>query len=77
MEWMLQVVDEFDDYIGVLRLHVLGLQADLGQIAGAVTVMSAILTASWLGADALVLSAAVGTLGLAALLKMQKALLPK
>ena len=30
MEWMLQVVDEFDDAVGALRQYALGLQADVG-----------------------------------------------
>jgi hypothetical protein len=77
MEWMLQVVDEFDDYFGVLRLHAMGLQSDLGVVAGGFTVVSAILAAAWLGADALVMSGAVGALGLAGLLKMQRLMLPK
>jgi hypothetical protein len=30
MEWMLQVVDEFDDAIGAVRHHWFGLRIELG-----------------------------------------------
>jgi hypothetical protein len=33
MEWMLQVVDEIDDAIGVLRLWSVGLAAEMGLMA--------------------------------------------
>jgi hypothetical protein len=50
MEWMLQVVDEIDDVIGVLRLAVVGLAAEIGLVAAGGLGIGAILAA--IAADA-------------------------
>jgi hypothetical protein len=71
MEWMLQVVDEFDDAVGAVRHHALGFSAEIGTTLAAVVGVAAIIAAAMNGSSALVIAAAVGLLGTAAFLKMQ------
>ena len=46
MEWVLQVVDEFDDAVGVLRHGSLGLAAELGALMLAVLGIGALVAPS-------------------------------
>jgi hypothetical protein len=71
MEWMLQVVDEFDDAVGAVRHHAMGFSAEIGTRLAAAAGVAAVIAAAMNGASALVIAAAVGLLGTAAFLKMQ------
>jgi hypothetical protein len=71
MEWMLQVVDEFDDAVGAVRHHAMGFSADIGRTLAAAAGAAVVVAAALNGAGAMVIAAAVGLLGTAALLKMQ------
>jgi hypothetical protein len=73
MEWMLQVADEVDDALGVLRHGWLGVAAELGSVmlAGGGTV--AALAACAQGAEPVTLGAAAITANLAALLEIRSA----
>jgi hypothetical protein len=71
MEWMLQVVDEFDDAVGAVRHQAMGFSAEIGTTLAAAAVIAVIITAAMNGASALVIAAAVGLLGTAAVLKVQ------
>jgi hypothetical protein len=42
MEWVLQVVDEIDDAIGVLRFRWLGLMARLGVLRSSLAALAAV-----------------------------------
>ena len=76
MEWMLQVVDEFDDCVSAVRFKAEGLGRELGRIIGAVAVCTLAVFAAWNGGSALLLAAAMGSLGGAAILKAQNIVLP-
>ena len=71
MEWMLQVVDEFDDAVGAVRHHAMGFGAEIGGTLAGAAVIGAIVAATMNGAGAWVIAAAVGLLGTATFLKMQ------
>jgi hypothetical protein len=49
MEWVLQVVDEFDDAIAALRHGCLGLNAEIGALLSAAVGFAAAVTLSVLG----------------------------
>ena len=51
MEWMLQVVDEFDDIFGVLRHACLGLMAEIGKPMLVAVSLGAAVAGPRLGAD--------------------------
>jgi hypothetical protein len=71
MEWMLQVVDEFDDYVHALRHQLEGVGTEIGLLIKVVAAAAAIGLAVLAGANALVIAGAIGLLGGATLLKMQ------
>jgi hypothetical protein len=73
MEWMLQVADEFDDVLGVLRHSYLGIAAGLDSrmLAGAGTV--AALAGCTLGAEPVLLGVTAITANLAALVEIRSA----
>jgi hypothetical protein len=71
MEWMLQVVDEFDDAVGAVRHHAMGFGAEIGTTLAGAALIAVIVAAAMNGASALVIAAAVGLLGSATFLKMQ------
>ncbi len=76
VEWMLQVVDEIDDAVGVLRLCVLGIAAETGlALTGAVGV-GAIVAAVAAGAEGPLIYSATLLLGFAAALKFQSSRFP-
>ena len=70
MEWVLQVADELDDAIAVLRLCLTGLAAEIGLVAAGVLGMGAIGAAVAVGAQVTLIGAALSILGLAAYLKI-------
>jgi hypothetical protein len=71
MEWMLQVVDEFDDALGVLRHGCFGLLAEIGGPMLAVATLGAAVAAPRLGADPTLTAAAAVAANLATLLKIR------
>jgi hypothetical protein len=71
MEWMLQVVDEFDDALGVLRHGCLGLIAEIGEPMLALATLGAAVAGPRLGADPTSIAAAAVAANLAALLKIR------
>jgi hypothetical protein len=71
MEWMLQVVDEFDDAVGVLRHGCCGLIAEIGEPLLAVATLGAAVAAPRLGADPMWIATAAVAANLAALLKIR------
>ena len=71
MEWMLQVVDEFDDIFGVLRHACLGLMAEIGEPMLAAVSLGAALAGPRLGADPALITTAAVAANLAALLKIR------
>ena len=73
MEWMLQVVDEFDDIFGALRHACLGLMAEIGKPMLAVVSLGAAVAGPRLGADPALIATAAVAANLAALLKIRSA----
>jgi hypothetical protein len=73
MEWMLQVVDELDDMLGLLRHGYLGVAAGLDSrmLAGAGT--AAALAGCTLGAEPVLLGVTAITANLAALAEIRSA----
>jgi hypothetical protein len=71
MEWMLQVADEIDDAVGVLRLYSLGLAAEIGLVVGGTLGIGAIAAAIAAGAEAELICSATIVLSLAAALKIR------
>jgi hypothetical protein len=71
MEWMLQVVDEFDDAVGALRHQAMGFYCEIGMTLAGIAAMAAMIGAALSGANALLIATAVGLLGSAAFLKVQ------
>ena len=71
MEWMLQLVDEFDDAFGVLRHGCLGLIAEIGVPMLAAMSLGAAVAGPRLGADPALIAAAAVAANLAALLKIR------
>jgi hypothetical protein len=72
MEWMLQVADELDDMVGLLRHGWLGLAAEIGTLLLAGGAVVADLLGRALGAEPALLGVGVVTANVAALLKMRK-----
>jgi hypothetical protein len=71
MEWMLQVVDEIDDAIGVLRHCWLGAAAEFPTfLAGGAGIGAAGATALQTGAEPVLVAAASAALGVAGFLKV-------
>ena len=70
MEWMLQVIDEIDDAVGVLRLYSLGLAAEIGLVLAAGVGIGAICAAIAAGAEVPLIFAAATVLSLAGALKI-------
>jgi hypothetical protein len=73
MEWMLQVADEVDDALGVLRHGWLCVSAELGSTLMAGGGIAAALAGCTLGAEPVSLGAAAITANLAALLEIRSA----
>jgi hypothetical protein len=73
MEWVLQVADEFDDALGLLRHGWLGLAGELGAVSMAGLGVGAELAGPALGAQPAILGAAAVAANLAALLKIRRA----
>jgi hypothetical protein len=71
MEWMLQVVDEFDDAFGVLRHGCLGLIAEIGVPMLAAVSLGAAVAGPRLGAEPASITTAAVAANLAALLKIR------
>ncbi len=71
MEWMLQLVDEFDDAFGVLRHGCLGLIAEIGEPMLAVVSLGAAVAGPRLGAEPALIATAAVAANLAALLKIR------
>jgi hypothetical protein len=73
MEWMLQVADEVDDMVGLLRHHWLGIAAGLDSrmLAGAGT--AAAVAGCTLGAEQVLLGVTAITANLAALVEIRSA----
>jgi hypothetical protein len=71
MEWMLQVVDELDDALGVLRHGCLGLMAEIGEPMLAVATLVAAVAGHRLGADPASIATAAVAANLATLLKIR------
>jgi hypothetical protein len=71
MEWLLQVVDEFDDAVGALRHGWLGFSAEIGVLLFAGIGIGAVIGALALGADPVLVGAAAIMANLAALLKIR------
>jgi hypothetical protein len=71
MEWMLQVVDEFDDAFGVLRHGCLGLIAEIGVPMLAAVSLGAAVAGPRLGAEPASIATAAVAANLAALLKIR------
>jgi hypothetical protein len=72
MEWMLQVVDEIDDAVGVLRLYLVGLRPEIGLPAAGMLGLGAIGTAIAEGAEIQLICSAAIVLGLATRLKINE-----
>jgi len=72
MEWILQVVDEFDDALGTLRHGWLGFHAEIGALLFAGIGLAAMVAAFALGADPAMVGSAAIVLNLAALLKIRE-----
>ena len=72
MEWILQVVDEFDDVLGAVRHGWLGFHAEIGALLFAGIGVGAMLAAFALGADPLMVGTAAIVLNLAALLRIRE-----
>jgi hypothetical protein len=73
MEWMLQVADEVDDALGLLRHGWLGVAAELGSAILAGGGIAAALAGCTQGAEPVTLGAAAITANLAALLEIRSA----
>jgi len=73
---MLQVVDEFDDAVGALRLCSLGLAAEFGMLAAGGLGIGAIAVAIAAGAEVTLICSAAIMLSLAAALKIHGSRLP-
>jgi hypothetical protein len=71
MEWVLQVVDEFDDALAVLRHSWLGLAAEIGALLLAGLGIGAAVMGPALGAEPMLIGAAAILANLAALLKIR------
>jgi hypothetical protein len=71
MEWMLQVVDEIDDALGVLRHGCSGVIAEIGEPILAVATLGAAVVGSRLGADPASIATAGVAANLAALLRIR------
>ena len=71
MEWMLQVVDELDDALGVLRHGCFGLFAEVGTSVLAAASLGAAVAGPRLGADPALIAAAAVAANLAALLEIR------
>ena len=69
---MLQVVDEFDDVLGVVRHQLEGLGQEIGLTLGGLAALGAIVLAVALGASALLVASSVGILGTATFLKVHR-----
>jgi hypothetical protein len=76
MEWMLQVIDEIDDAIGVFRLCCLGLCAEIGLTVAAALGIGAIGAAVATGAEITLICSVTMLLGLAGVLKIRVSRLP-
>jgi len=72
MEWVLQVADEFDDAIGVLRHGWLGVTGELSAVSLAGLGVGAELAGPALGAQPAILGAAAVAANLAALIKIRQ-----
>lgn len=70
MEWMLQVVDEIDDAVGVLRHCSLGLASEIGLAAAGALGIGAIGAAVAAGAEITLICSAAMLIGLAGVLKI-------
>ena len=73
MEWMLQVVDEFDDAVSALRHGWLGINAEIGVWLFAGLAIGALLAALALGAEPSVIGATAIFANFAALWKIREA----
>jgi hypothetical protein len=73
MEWMLQVVDELDDALGVLRHGCYGLLAEVGTPMLAAVSLGAAVAGPRLGADPALIGTAAVAANLAALLEIRSA----
>jgi hypothetical protein len=71
MEWVLQVVDEFDDVVGALRLFWLGAAAEIPLVLAGGAGFGAIGAALVTGAEPLLMAAATIVLGLAGISKIR------
>ncbi|MGA2342075.1 MAG: hypothetical protein ABSG29_02705 [Steroidobacteraceae bacterium] len=71
MEWILQVVDEFDDAFGILRHGWLGLVAEIGELSLAGLGVGAAVAGPRLGAQPALIATAAVAANLAALLKIR------
>ena len=71
MEWVLQVVDEIDDAVGVLRLGWLGLVTEIGALLLVGLGIGAMLAGPMIGAEPATLGAAAITANVAALLQLR------
>jgi len=71
MEWVLQVVDEFDDVLGAVRHGWLGLTAEFGALSLVGIGVGAAVAGPALGAEPALIGAAAITANLAALLKIR------
>ncbi|MGO9512027.1 MAG: hypothetical protein ACLP2F_00090 [Steroidobacteraceae bacterium] len=72
MEWVLQVVDEFDDAVGALRHGWLGLHAEIGAVLFAGIGIGAVVAAPAVRADPALAGAAAIAANLAALLEIRR-----
>jgi len=71
MEWVLKVVDEFDDAVGTLRHGWLGLHAEIGALLFAGIGIGAVVAAPAVGAEPAIVGGAVIAANLAALLEIR------
>ena len=71
MEWMLQVADEFDDALGVLRHGCYGVVAEVGSVMLVGLGVGAEVAGPSLGAEPALLGAAAIMANVAALLKIR------
>jgi hypothetical protein len=76
MEWVLQVVDEFDDAVSALRHVLLGLHAEMGVLLFAGLGTGAVVAELALHADPRMIGAAAITANVAALLKIRDSRAP-
>lgn len=73
MEWVLQVADEVDDALGLLRHGWLGLAAEVGSLILAGAGSAAAIAGCTLGAEPVLVGTAAITANLAALLEIRSA----